>query len=438
MLKEFNTHLCTNFPFLLEKPFLIACSGGLDSVVLTHLCFQNKLKFALAHCNFRLRGEQSDADEAFVKQLSENLEVPFHITHFDTLGYVNDKKVSIQMAARTLRYTWFQRILEQHGYSKVLTAHHLDDTLETFLINLSRGTGIKGLSGIPENTSYISRPLLPFSRAHLESYAAKNSLVWREDASNQDAKYLRNKLRLEVIPILKKVHPSFLDNFQRSLSHLAQTADIAESHIAVIKKQLFFYEDGIYKIIIDELKKLEPLEGYLFALFKEYGFVDSQAIIALFDAMSGKELKSATHRLLKDRSALYLMQISNEKGSAESYIIDEYLKEIKHPIHLEFSELNNVHKDNSTKVIYIDKEKLKFPLMLRKWKSGDVFYPLGFNRKKKLSKYFKDEKVPVLLKEKQWLLCSNNAIVWVVGMRADERFKVTAQTKEILRITVGV
>ena len=162
MLKEFNTHLCTSFPFLLEKPFLIACSGGLDSVVLTHLCSGNKLKFALAHCNFRLRGEQSDADEAFVKQLSENLEVPFHITHFDTLGYVNDKKVSIQMAARTLRYTWFQRILKQHGYGKVLTAHHLDDTLETFLINLSRGTGIKGLSGIPENTSYISRPLLPF------------------------------------------------------------------------------------------------------------------------------------------------------------------------------------------------------------------------------------------------------------------------------------
>jgi tRNA(Ile)-lysidine synthase len=435
MLKDFQSHINLNFPTLLESPFLIACSGGLDSVVLTQLCYDSGLNFAIAHCNFELRGIDSDTDEIFVKEYSAQLGKEFFSIHFDTISYVNEKKITVQMAARELRYTWFHDVLEKHNLTHVLTAHHLDDALETFLINLSRGSGIDGLTGIPEKTNTIARPLLKYSRAELLAYAKLNKLSWREDVSNTDTKYLRNKIRAQVVPLLKELHPNFLDNFKHSTQYLNQSATIAKNQIAAIQKELFVEENGLLKIDVNSLKQLDPLEGYLYGLFQAYGFTEWENLKDLLDAMSGKYLLSATHKLLKDRTALLLSSLEMEEDTLDAYAISINTTTVRNPITLDFVEVD-YRNENVPTIIYVDKLALKYPLVVRKWKKGDYFYPIGFSGKKKLAKYFKDEKVPVVLKEKQWLLCSGDDIIWIIGRRADERFKVRTTTKEILKIEV--
>jgi len=435
MLAEFKAHINLNYPFLLKDRLLVACSGGLDSVVLSHLCHSAGLHIALAHCNFRLRGSQSDADEVFVKKLAQELDIDFLVTHFDTVGYVNQHKVSVQMAARELRYTWFDGLMKTKGFAKVLTAHHLDDALETFLINLSRGTGIDGLKGIPEQTETIARPLLKFSREDLLDYAQANKITWREDASNTDTKYVRNKIRAEVVPVLKELNPKFVDNFRVTTEFLSQTSAIANNQIAEQKIALFEEENGNFKVEIKKLRQLVPLQGYLFALFQEYGFTEWKNLRDLLDSMSGKYIESKTHRLLKDRDYLWLSPLELDGNDTDNYYISKDDKGIDVPIPLEFLEVAERNENTST-IIYVDKNALKYPLQVRKWKKGDYFYPLGLEGKKKLSKFFKDEKVPVALKDKQWLLCSGDDIVWIIGKRADERFKVRAGTKTILRIEV--
>ena len=435
MLTEFKAHIDLNFPLLLKDRLLVACSGGLDSVVLSHLCHSAGLDIALAHCNFRLRGAESDSDEAFVKEMAQQLGIDFFVTHFDTLGYVNQHRMSVQMAARELRYTWFDGLLKNKGFAKVLTAHHLDDALETFLINLSRGTGIDGLTGIPEQTETIARPLLKFSREELLDYAKANELTWREDGSNTDTKYLRNKIRAEVVPLLKELHPNFLDNFKVTTEYLRQTSAIAATQIKQQKTALFEQENGCFKIAIKALRQLVPLEGYLYALFQAYGFTEWENLRDLLDAMSGKYIESKTHKLLKDRDYLWLSPLNIGESKTDNYRISKEDKRISQPISLAFLDVVERNENTST-IIYVDKNALKYPLEVRKWKKGDYFYPLGFKGKKKLAKYFKDEKVPVALKDKQWLLCSGKDIVWIIGKRADERFKVTSDTKTILRIEV--
>lgn len=435
MLTEFKAHINLNFPLLLKDRLLVACSGGLDSVVLTHLCHSAGLHIALAHCNFRLRGSQSDADETFVKELAQQLGVDFFVTHFDTLGYVNQHRVSVQMAARELRYNWFDGLLKSNRFAKVLTAHHLDDALETFLINLSRGTGIDGLTGIPAQTETIARPLLKFSREQLSDYATANKLTWREDGSNTDTKYLRNKIRADVIPLLKDLNPNFLDNFKVTTEYLSQSSAIAKDQIVQKRGALFEPENGYLKIAIEKLRQLKPLEGYLYGLFEAYGFTEWKNLRDLLDAMSGKYIESKTHKLLKDRDYLWLSRQELLETKIEIYGISKEVNSIVNPLDLKFLDVTERNENTST-IIYVDKNALKYPLQVRKWKKGDYFYPLGLKGKKKLAKYFKDEKVPVALKDKQWLLCSGDDIVWIIGKRADERFKVSADTTTILRIEV--
>lgn len=435
MLTDFKSHIHLNFPTLLENRFLIACSGGLDSIVLTHLCHESGLDFALAHCNFELRGEDSDSDEIFVKQVSERLDKEFFNTHFDTLAYVKEKRVTVQMAARELRYAWFHTLLEKHNLSQVLTAHHLDDALETFLINLSRGSGINGLTGIPEKTNTIARPLLKYSRAQLLDYAKINNFKWREDLSNTDTKYLRNKIRSQVVPLLRELHPNFLDNFKHSTQYLSQSAAIANTQIKAVQKELFVEENDLLKIEIKKLKQLAPLDGYLYGLFQEYGFTEWENLKDLLDAMSGKYLVSTTHKVLKDRTVLWLSPLEKERVVLESYAVPIDSISISKPIALKFLEVGK-RNENVPSIIYVDKHALKYPLVVRKWNKGDYFFPLGLKGKKKLAKYFKDEKIPTVLKEKQWLLCSGEDIIWIIGKRADERFKVQTTTSQILKIEV--
>lgn len=430
--QEFQHHLQTHFPELWENPFLVACSGGLDSVVLVHLCIKCKLKFAIAHCNFGLRGSESDIDEAFVIDLAKAHDIILFVTRFDTPAYAKKSKVSIQVAARELRYAWFDELLQEKGLKTVVTAHHADDNLETFLINLTRGTGIQGLLGIPEKTDSIIRPLLPFSRETILEYAKEAGIVWMEDSSNRETKYLRNKIRHKIIPLLKELNPDFLLNHAKTKEFLSQSNEILESHIQALKTALFKLDKDITRIEITKIMALKPLKGYLYELFKSYGFTEWGDVEGLLTALSGKSVISKTHRLWKDRDFLLLEEIANQ--NAQEFEVDIEQNQLKFPVHLVIQEVSAI-KETADTILYVDKKTLKYPISVRKWKTGDYFYPLGMKNKKKLSKFFKDEKVSVLDKERQWLLCSQDHIVWVIGKRGDDRFKVTKETKNIVKFS---
>lgn len=433
-LKNFQNHIQNNLPFLSKSKLLIAISGGLDSVVLTHLCHTMKLNIALAHCNFNLRGAESDADEDFVLQWAEDLEVEVFIESFDTEAYAKTHQLSTQLAARDLRYNWFQDLVVQLHFDYVLTAHHADDNLETFLINLTRGTGLEGLTGIPEINDNIVRPLLPFSREEIEAYAKENKLKWREDSSNASTKYLRNKLRHQVVPAIKEINPELLQNFKKTLSYLQESTEIIEDHMASVQKKIVTVEDDLVKLNVKKLQKLSNPKAYLYQLLKVFNFTEWDDVANLLEAQSGKQVFSETHRLLKDRKYLILSEIDILNASEESFIINKNHKQVELPIGtLNISTVKQFNETNDS-TIYVDAETLKFPLTFRKWKEGDYFFPFGMQGKKKLSKYFKDEKLSLIEKEHVGLLCSGNDIVWVVGRRADDRFKVTEKTKHILKI----
>jgi tRNA(Ile)-lysidine synthase len=437
VLEKFQKHINKNLNFLKESKLLIAISGGLDSVVLTHLCHKLKLDFALAHCNFNLRGKESDADESFVLQLAKDLNKECFIECFDTLAYAQENKLSIQMAARELRYNWFNELAEQLQFDYILTAHHADDNLETFLINLSRGTGIEGLTGIPEINENVVRPLLPFSREDIEQYARAENLHWREDSSNASTKYLRNKLRLEVIPKFKEVNPQLLQNFNKTIAHLQDSKVIIDDRIDAISNQVIEdINDDNMNFNIAEIVKLSNPKAYLYELLKDYNFTQWNDIYDLLEAQSGKYVVSATHRLIKDRGCLLLSQLDKNVHSSavESYLIEESTKQFKTPLGTLFLETTKQLNKLNASTIYVDKEVLKFPLTVRQWQEGDYFYPFGMKEKKKLSKFFKDEKLSLIEKENLLLLCSGDDIVWVINRRPDDRFKVTESTKKILKI----
>ncbi|MEO6347402.1 MAG: tRNA lysidine(34) synthetase TilS [Aquaticitalea sp.] len=421
--------------FLKKSKLLIAISGGLDSVVLTSLCHSVGLNISLAHCNFNLRAAESDADENFVLQLAEDLDLGVFIENFETEKFAKEHKLSTQVAARELRYNWFSDLAEQLNFDYILTAHHADDNLETFLINLSRGTGLDGLTGIPEMNGKIVRPLLPFSREDLEVYAIGKKIEWREDSSNSTNKYLRNKLRHDIIPTLKQMNPQLLQSFQNTIENLQESQIIVDDAIVKIQKKVVSVEDDIIILNIMKLKKLSSPKAYLYELLKDFNFTEWNDVVGLLDAQSGKQVFSQTHRLIKDREFLLLTEIQTEYED-DSFHIDEADKSLATAIGIFFIEkVEDISSFDSHKV-YLDKNKLKFPLKVRKWKEGDYFYPSGMKGKKKLSKYFKDEKLSLVEKENVWLLCSEHEIVWIIGKRADERFKVNDNTKYILKIEI--
>ncbi|WP_296317576.1 tRNA lysidine(34) synthetase TilS [Winogradskyella sp. UBA3174] len=439
MLKAFKKHIDTTLEFLLKKRLIIAISGGLDSVVLAHLCKSLSLNFALAHCNFNLRAEESNTDEDFVLELADQLEVEVFIQNFDTQAYADQNKRSIQMAARELRYDWFNELATQLQFDYILTAHHADDNLETFLINFTRGTGLNGLTGIPVVNDNIVRPMLPFSRETIEAYARAHAINWREDSSNSSRKYLRNKLRHEVVPILKEINPQLLDSLQNTLENLNDTADIVEESLdAVLKRAITNIDENGITFKISDFSKLNNPKAYLFEMFKTYGFTQWNDIVNLLDAQSGKQVLSNSHRLIKHREHLILTEIKEGIQDAITLSDVEVQSGAKDTDLGEFSFEDVILIDSGSKnKIYIDKNKLTFPLELRLWKEGDYFHPIGMKGKKKISKYLKDEKLSLIEKEKTWLLISNDKVVWVVGKRADNRFRVTETTKSILKIELN-
>ena len=435
MLQAFQEHVDKHFTELKQEKFLLACSGGIDSMVLVHLCKALNFQFSMAHCNFQLRGRESELDEVFVLATAATEEIAVYVRAFDVTKYMNEQKQSLQMAARELRYTWFNELMQEKGYKTLVTAHHADDNLETFIINLSRGTGIEGLKGIPSKTANKSRPLLPFSRSEIEAYAKLKGIKWREDKSNTETKYLRNKIRHDVVPLLKELHPTFLANFMQTQSYIRDASKLLAGYIENLKTKLVVVRNDVIEFQVADLISLEPLELHLYVLLKEYGFTAWNDIADLLSASSGKEVHSKTHRLVKDRKKLLLTTLK-QAVAKEIYQINEANLHITAPVQLDFEEVTDMTA-HGPEVLFVDKKTLKYPLSVRKWKNGDYFYPLGMQGKKKLSKYFKDEKVDVISKDKQWLLCSGDDIVWIIGRRADSRFRVAESTENIIKITLN-
>ncbi len=435
MINQFKSHIQNQFPNIKECNLLIAVSGGLDSVVLTRLCYKLGLNISLAHCNFGLRGIESDGDEVFVKQLAQQLNCKLFKKTFSTEAYAKQEKRSIQLAARDLRYTWFKELVKLHQFDYVLTAHHADDNLETILINLSRGTGINGLTGIPQVNEYILRPLLPFKRTEIEAYATQNEIIWREDSSNASTKYLRNKLRHDVIPLLKELNPNILENTNSTISHLKETQDIVKESVrAVLKRAVKSESNGVITYHTSEFLKVNNAKAYLTEIFKSYGFTSFKDIVNLVHAETGKYVSSKTHKLIKDKNTLVLFKI-DKKFAFQPQTIHDFDQNIELLSgQLEFNQVRKAHKNSRTEV-YVDYDMLKWPLEVSLKKNSDYFYPIGMSGKKKLGKYLKDEKLSLLDREKVLLLRNKNEIVWVIDHRLDERYKVTQNTKKIIKIS---
>ncbi len=432
MLLKFQKNLLENFPEINFQKTLLAVSGGIDSMVLADLFLKSNLNFAIVHCNFKLRNTESDADQNLVKEYALKNSIAFYTTSFDTSAFAKDFKLSTQLAARKLRYDYFYEIIQKENFDFVATGHHLDDSIETFFINLSRETGIDGLTGIPLQNDKIIRPLLHFSRNEIENYAKENNLEWREDASNATDYYLRNKIRHHLTPILREINPSFSNSFQQTLENLQQAKSLIDDASRIVYKKVVEDESDYKKINIAELKQLPNYKAYLYQWLQPLGFTAWEDIYDLTEAESGKLILSENYQLLKNRNYLIIAPKSNSIN--EKHEIEKGTSEVNFHIKLLFCKVSDTFY-NTNKTIFVDDEKLTYPLLLRRWKTGDIFYPLGMNGKsKKVSKFFKDEKLSRIEKENTWLLCSGNEVVWITGLRADERFKISNTTKTILQI----
>lgn len=442
MIEQFQNFVKKEKLFKADDKILLAVSGGMDSVLMCELFYNAGFKFAIAHCNFQLRGDESNQDEKFVSDLSKKYNVPFFVTSFQTSEFAAENGISIQMAARELRFKWFQELLETENYDYVATAHHLDDQIETFFVNLSRGTGIAGLHGIQPKHKKIIHPLLFVYRKDIETYISENKFDFREDSSNKSTKYKRNKLRHNILPLFDKLNPNFSETITKNINLLKESEIIFRKEINRVKRKAVHSKAGKTFVNIKILKSHGQISTYLYEFLSHYNFSFAvvEDIIKSMDDISGKQFYSETYRLLKDREYLIIAPLSNESSNqfGDDYFIEKEQSEITKPLNLSFSFIENfnefkISKDSS--IASLDSSKLEFPLTLRKWKKGDYFYPFGMNKKKKLSDFFIDEKISIIDKENIWLICSGEKIAWIAGHRIDNRFRISKNTKQIFQIT---
>ena len=414
--------------FTREDKLILGISGGADSVCLMHILLALNYSFELAHCNFNLRGEESAADEVFVKELAKKHQLKIHIKHFDTFEYASKNKISTQMAARDLRYAWFYDLLASENANYIAIAHHANDDVETFFINLVRGSGLKGLLGIKEKTNAVVRPLLSVSRLEIEHYLKEKGLLFREDGSNTSVKYLRNKIRHQLMPLLVEMNPSIQQTISDEMKILEGVSQIYTAKVEEVRKELMQEKEGVVQFKISDLLALNPLHSYLYELLNPYGFMTIQPIAKALQGQSGKQFFSSTHQLVVDRDCIFISPLKSEN---EVFTITEKTVDLLTPLVLKFKISTDKTIVFSTAIAKLDFGKLQFPLTLRKWKQGDKFMPLGMKKFKKLSDFFIDNKFSILDKQEQWLLCSGNDIVWVVGYRIDERYKIETDTKKV-------
>lgn len=437
MIEQFQNYNRINNLFRKTDSILLGISGGIDSIVMFHLFRLSGLKIGIAHCNFSLRGDESDKDEEFVRNLADNYNVSYYTKRFSTEAFALNEGISIQMAARDLRYEWFEKIRNANNYQYIAIAHNADDQIETFFINLIRGTGIKGLVGIRNKTEHIVRPLLFATRKDIVDFAGKNNFLYREDSSNSSLKYIRNKVRHEIIPAIEQLNPSFRKTMMENIQRIKETEQIYNQVIENKYELVVSQKDQSVLLKIDELKKLDPVETYLHEFLKPYGFsvTQIQNIVSSFDNTAGKQFFSTTHRILKDRTNLIVDEITVLTNQV--FYINDDCTGLHYPINLTIKkeEINSTYSIlKETTIGQFDFDKLVFPLTLRKWQKGDYFMPLGMKNLKKVSDFFIDQKLSLAEKENTWIIESGNKIVWIIGYRTDERFKITATTSKILKI----
>ena len=389
---------------------------------------ENGFNFVFAHCNFNLRGEESDQDELFVKNLSKKLEIKFFKKSFNTEKYMKENKISVQMAARELRYSWFEELRLEIQAQYILVAHHRDDDLETFFINLTRGTGIKGLLGIKPVVGKVVRPLLIYSRTQIEDYLSNLNQEFRTDSTNSSEKYLRNNIRHNLIPLIKEMNPSFENTLKNEMIFLNDVYTVFRETIENIKDDVVIANEDVFEIDKSKLLSIQNNKIFLREIITPFGFSQCDKILESCRSISGKLFFSHTHKLLVDRKKIIITEIKKEKNL---FIELEEFDNLNYPISLRFRNSNQKQFMTHKNMAFLDKEKLIFPLTLRKWKQGDFFYPLGMNSKKKLSDFFIDNKFTQFDKEECYLLCSGEDIVWIIGHRIDDRFKISDHTKKV-------
>jgi tRNA(Ile)-lysidine synthase len=437
MLDQFQVYI-NRYNLIAEGDKLIlALSGGVDSMVLAGLLLKSKVEFVVAHCNFHLRGEESDGDEKFVRDYCENNDVQCFVKHFDTEKYASENGISIEMAARDLRYAWFEELRQQLGFDKIAVAHHADDQAETFFINLLRGAGLNGLKGMKPQNGVIIRPLLWASREQIHQYALENQIQWREDHTNAESVYLRNKIRNQLLPVFDELHPEARQGLYKSLEHLASENELYRELLNEKLLHVVEQEGDILKLPYSAFRIHHSAFQILFEWLRQFNFNTDQCHF-IFEAMKtgiGNKYFSSNHQLVIGRNELLLSEIKSETNEEIQIEIGE--EEITSPVHLRFSK-NEIAPDfiidKSPNVALLDADKIHFPLTLRHWQHGDRFHPLGMKGSKLLSDFFVDQKFTDSMKRNLWLLTSADGdILWVVGYRIDDRYKVTSETKFVFR-----
>ena len=433
-VKNFIDFIEKNNLFSRDSKILAAVSGGMDSVLMVHLLKAAGFNFGIAHCNFQLRGSEAIADQQFVDNLATQLDIEFHTINFDTKKYAGEKKISIQMAARELRYQWFGHISQQYGYNVIALAHHQNDAIETILLNLTRGTGIAGLHGILPKKGLIARPLMFLKRDDIQDIVKANELAYVEDSSNSSVKYARNKIRLEVIPKLKELNPALESTFEHNLNHFRELETLLEEKLVGLRKDIFIFHGEEIHLPIPELKKLHPQRLLLFGLLRQYGFNETTIddLISALDKHSGRVFESFAFMLVTDRDKLILTE--KKQLLSESVLISEHQHEVKFNNY----QLNILHDDSPLIIkdnplaVSVDTDRLVYPLTLRYWQQADYFYPLGMKTRQKVSDFFVHQKVPLHEKTQIPLLINGNGdIAWIGGYRPDDRYKVGAKTKKV-------
>lgn len=414
-----------------KKRYLIAVSGGVDSMVLCHLFMQHQLNFSMAHCNFMLRGEESNQDEAFVRDFAKKNTIELFVKQFDTGKIIEQEGGSVQQVARKLRYDWFYELLPNFDF--LVTAHHSDDNIETFFINLSRGTGLKGLMGIPSESEKIIRPLLKITKAKILEYAQQNYISWREDSSNDSDKYTRNFYRNQIIPLIKKQKPGFENVMTGNIEMLKKTKSLLDHFIGDIRKEVVHQVGGRTKIMLRKIKKYPAKDVILYELINQFGFNYDQAQGILGVIESGKTFLSKEYKAIYERGELLITR--RDKRYDFDPIVFNSIEELEQSELFEV-EVIDVPPSFSTEknTAYFDIEKITFPLTIRNWQQGDVFYPFGMKGKKKLSDFFVDQKFSQEDKQSVFVLLSGEKIAWVVGYRSDNRFRVSKNTKKVLKL----
>lgn len=436
MIEEFLNFISLNKLFNHNDKILAAVSGGPDSVVLADLLHKTKFNFAIAHFNFKLRGKDSDDDEELVRNLAKKYNVQFFSSSADTVSYAQKKSLSIEMAARELRYAWFQRLCTDYGFTRIATAHNANDNAETILLNLSRKTGIKGLAGIPIKNGNIVRPLLFALREQIIDYCIQNNLSYRIDHTNNENIYTRNIIRNRIIPIFEEFSPTFIKNLWQSSQIIRKYIDFFEKNFEYFVKNCVFSENFI-KIDKKKLLRTDFFELFLFEYLHSFGFseTDVRNIIETFDKI-GNKFFSSTHILVIDRDYLIISEknLLKQETIEVSNLYDDQIIDLGTGfIKVNISEkVENFSK--STNIAYFDKNKLILPLIFRHWQNGDYFYPFGMTQKKKLSDFFVDQKINLIEKHNIWILTSSGKITWLVGLRSDNRFRIDENTKEIVKM----